>query len=258
VAEKSSEGEKSAFDLMQQFDITPLSVLADTPFAFVTNSAFFMLLTVAVIAFLMIIMTANAKVIPGRGQTISEMIFDFGFGMVDDILGKDGRPYVTFLLSVFLFVFVANILGMLPYSFTVFSHISLTAFMAVVIFLMVIYVGVSRHGLGWFGIFAPAGVPGWLLPLIVVIEIISFFMRPLTHSLRLFANLTAGHIVLKVIGTFAAGAGATSLLTIVGGLLLTPVLFALSALEYLVAYLQAYIFTLLAAVYLSEAIDPHH
>ena len=171
---------------------------------------------------------------------------------------SDGRPYVTFLLSVFLFVFVANILGMLPYSFTVFSHISLTAFMAVVIFLMVIYVGVSRHGLGWFGIFAPAGVPGWLLPLIVVIEIISFFMRPLTHSLRLFANLTAGHIVLKVIGTFAAGAGATSLLTIVGGLLLTPVLFALSALEYLVAYLQAYIFTLLAAVYLSEAIDPHH
>jgi F-type H+-transporting ATPase subunit a len=258
VAEKSSEGEKSAFDLMHQFDITPISVLADTPFAFVTNSAFFMLLTVAVIAFLMIIMTANAKVIPGRGQTISEMIFDFGFGMVDDILGKDGRPYVTFLLSVFLFVFVANILGMLPYSFTVFSHISLTAFMAVVIFLMVIYVGVSRHGPGFFGIFAPAGVPVWLLPLIVVIEIISFFMRPLTHSLRLFANLTAGHIVLKVIGTFAAGAGATSLLTIVGGLLLTPVLFALSALEYLVAYLQAYIFTLLAAVYLSEAIDPHH
>ena len=101
-------------------------------------------------------------------------------------------------------------------------------------------------------------MPVWLLPLIVVIEIISFFMRPLTHSLRLFANLTAGHIVLKVIGTFAAGAGATSLLTIVGGLLLTPVLFALSALEYLVAYLQAYIFTLLAAVYLSEAIDPHH
>jgi F-type H+-transporting ATPase subunit a len=258
VAEKSSEGEKSAFDLMHQFDITPLKVLADTPFAFVTNSAFFMLLSVVVIAFLMILLTAYAKVVPGRGQTLSEMIFDFGFGMVDDILGKDGRAYVTFLLSVFLFVFVANILGMLPYSFTVFSHISLTAFMAVIVFGMVIFVGVSRHGLGWFGIFAPAGVPVWLLPLIVVIEIISFFMRPLTHSLRLFANLTAGHIVLKVIGTFAAGAGATSLLTIVGGLLLTPVLFALSALEYLVAYLQAYIFTLLAAVYLSEAIDPHH
>ena len=258
MAEKSSEGEKSAFDLMHQFDITPLKVLADTPFAFVTNSAFFMLLTVVVIAFLMILLTANAKVVPGRGQTLSEMIFDFGFGMVDDILGRDGRAYVTFLLSVFLFVFVANILGMLPYSFTVFSHISLTAFMAVIVFGMVIFVGVSRHGLGWFGIFAPAGVPVWLLPLIVVIEIISFFMRPLTHSLRLFANLTAGHIVLKVIGTFAAGAGATSLLTIVGGLLLTPVLFALSALEYLVAYLRAYIFTLLAAVYLSEAIDPHH
>ena len=258
MAEKSSEGEKSAFDLMHQFDITPLKVLADTPFAFVTNSAFFMLLTVVVIAFLMILLTANAKVVPGRGQTLSEMIFDFGFGMVDDILGRDGRAYVTFLLSVFLFVFGANILGMLPYSFTVFSHISLTAFMAVIVFGMVIFVGVSRHGLGWFGIFAPAGVPVWLLPLIVVIEIISFFMRPLTHSLRLFANLTAGHIVLKVIGTFAAGAGATSLLTIVGGLLLTPVLFALSALEYLVAYLQAYIFTLLAAVYLSEAIDPHH
>ena len=125
-------------------------------------------------------------------------------------------------------------------------YISLTAFMAVVIFLMVIYVGVSRHGLKWFGIFAPAGVPGWLLPLIVVIEIISFFMRPLTHSLRLFANLTAGHIVPEGDRTFAAGAGATSLLTILGGLFLT-VLFALSALEYLVAYLQAYIFTLLAA-----------
>ena len=163
MAEKSGDGEKSAFDLMHQFDITPLAGLENTPLAFVTNSAFFMILTVAVIAVLMVVLTLSAKVVPGRGQTISEIIFDFGFGMVDDILGKKGRSFVTFLLSIFLFVFVANILGMMPYSFTVFSHISLTAFMAVVIFLMVIYVGVSRHGLKWFGIFAPAGVPGWLL-----------------------------------------------------------------------------------------------
>ena len=119
MAEKSGDGEKSAFDLMHQFDITPLAGLENTPLAFVTNSAFFMILTVAVIAVLMVVLTLSAKVVPGRGQTISEIIFDFGFGMVDDILGKKGRSFVTFLLSIFLFVFVANILGMMPYSFTV-------------------------------------------------------------------------------------------------------------------------------------------
>jgi F-type H+-transporting ATPase subunit a len=249
MADKNENG--SAFDLLGQFDIAPIKAVKDTPFEFITNSAFFMILTVAVIAVLMLVFTASARVVPGRRQTLSEIIYDFGFGLVTDILGKHGRPFLPFVLSVFLFVFVANMWGMMPYSFTVMSHVSLTAFMAVVIFSMVIYIGVRRHGLKWFSLFAPSGVPFWLLPFMIFIEVLSFFVRPLTHSLRLFANMTAGHIVLKVIGTFAS-------FTLIGGIALLPALVALSALEFLVAYLQAYIFALLAAVYLADAVELHH
>ena len=242
---------KGGFDLMGQFVIKPIKAVEGTPFEFFTNSALFMVLTVAVITLLMIIFTMNARVVPGRTQTLSEIIYDFGFGLVSDIMGKHGRPFLPFVLSIFLFVFVANIWGMMPYSFTVMSHVALTAFMAIVIFGMVIFIGVRRHGLKWFSLFAPSGVPGWLLPFMIFIEVLSFFVRPLTHSLRLFANMTAGHIVLKVIGTFAS-------FTLIGGIALLPALIAISALEFLVAYLQAYIFALLAAVYLADAVELHH
>ena len=127
MADKNENG--SAFDLLGQFDIAPIKAVKDTPFEFITNSAFFMILTVAVIAVLMLVFTASARVVPGRRQTLSEIIYDFGFGLVTDILGKHGRPFLPFVLSVFLFVFVANMWGMMPYSFTVMSHVSLTAFM---------------------------------------------------------------------------------------------------------------------------------
>ena len=172
-----------------------------------TNSSLFMVLTVAVISLFFIVATQKKSLVPNKMQLIAEMAFEFVSKMISETAGKDARPYFPFILSLFLFVLVANLLGMLPYSFTVTSHIIVTFALAFFIFIGVTVVGFAKHGISYLKLFVPSGVPIFLLPLIIVIEVISYLSRPVSLSVRLFANMMAGHTMLKVFGGFVVSLG---------------------------------------------------
>ena len=199
-----------------------------------------------------------AALVPGRAQVVAETGYNFIHGMVKDAAGEEGvKRFFPFVFTLFLFIFAANMLGMFPYFFTPTSQIIVTATMALMVFFTVLVLGLAKNGVKFFKLFVPSGVPIYILPLVVVIEIISFFSRPLSHSVRLFANMLAGHITLKVFGGFVVmllGAGSFSLLSPL------PLLFAvaLTALEFLVAFLQAYVFSMLTCMYLHDALHPGH
>jgi len=180
------------------------------------------------------------------------MAFEFVSKMISETAGKDARPYFPFILSLFLFVLVANLLGMLPYSFTVTSHIIVTFALAFFIFIGVTVVGFAKHGISYLKLFVPSGVPIFLLPLIIVIEVISYLSRPVSLSVRLFANMMAGHTMLKVFGGFVVSLG------ILGGWLPLGFAVALTGLELLVAFIQAYVFAILTCIYLNDALNLHH
>lgn len=246
-------------DPIKQFEIKrlfPLEVLGiDATF---TNSALFMVAsTVIILGFLIFSMRGRALV-PTRMQSIAESVYEFVASMVRDTMGEQGMKYFPFVFAIFIFIFVLNMLGMIPGFFTVTSHLAITAALAALVFISVLAIGIGKHGLGFFKLFVPSGVPIYVLPLVVLIEVISFLSRPLSHSVRLFANMLAGHITLKVFGGFvvmllgAAGA-ATALAPL-------PLLMAvaLTALEFLVAFLQAYVFAILTCMYLNDALHPAH
>jgi F-type H+-transporting ATPase subunit a len=224
-----------------------------------TNSSLWMMITLLVITLVMVVFMRPAAMVPGRLQSLAELSYSFIANLVRDNVGKAGMAYFPFIFSLFMFILVANLLGMIPYSFTVTSHIIVTFAMAFVVFIGVTIIGLVRHGGHFFSYFVPHGAPGWLLPLIVLIEVISYFVRPISLSVRLFANMLAGHTMMKVFAGFivllSAGLGAAGLLI---GIL--PLLFvvALTGLEILVAVLQAYVFTILACIYLNDAIHLHH
>ena len=201
-----------------------------------TNSSLFMVLTVTVISLFFIVATQKKSLVPNKMQLIAEMAFEFVSKMISETAGKDARPYFPFILSLFLFVLVANLLGMLPYSFTVTSHIIVTFALAFFIFIGVTVVGFAKHGISYLKLFVPSGVPIFLLPLIIVIEVISYLSRPVSLSVRLFANMMAGHTMLKVFGGFVVSLG------ILGGWLPLGFAVALTGLELLVAFIQAYVF----------------
>jgi F-type H+-transporting ATPase subunit a len=180
------------------------------------------------------------------------MIYEFVSKMIGDTAGKDARPYFPFILSLFLFVLVSNMIGMIPYSFTVTSHIIVTFALALFVFVGVTIIGFAKHGLSYLKLFVPSGVPAILLPLIVIIEIISYLSRPISLSVRLFANMMAGHTMLKVFGGFVVSLG------ILGGWLPLGFSIALTGLEILVAFLQAYVFAILTCIYLNDALHLHH
>ena len=217
-----------------------------------TNSSLFMVLSALIILGFLHFSTSNKKIIPDKIQLISEMLYNFIAKMISDTAGSKAKPYFPFIFSLFTFVLMCNMIGMLPYSFTVTSHIIVTMIMALFIFIAVTVIGFFKHGAKYLSIFVPSGVPMVLLPLITVIEIISYLSRPISLSVRLFANMMAGHTMLKVFGSFVLSLG------IVGGWLPLTFSVALTGLEILVAFLQAYVFAILTCIYLNDALNLHH
>ena len=196
--------------------------------------------------------TKEKKIIPGKIQLIAEMLYNFVAKMISDTAGSKAKPYFPFIFSLFMFVLLCNMVGMLPYAFTVTSHIIVTLIMALFIFIAVTIIGFLKHGFKYLSIFVPSGVPAVLLPLITIIEIISYLSRPVSLSVRLFANMMAGHTMLKVFGGFVISLG------ILGGWLPLSFSVALTGLEILVAFLQAYVFAILTCIYLNDALNLHH
>lgn len=245
-------------DPIHQFEIqklVPINLFGyDMSF---TNSALWMVIGVAVVTLVMVYGSAGRAIVPGRLQSLAEMAYEFVANTLTGVTGREGMKFFPFVFSLFMFVFTANMLGMLPGSFTTTSHIIVTAAFAMLVITVVLVAGIAAHGSHFFGLFVPSGVPGWLLPFMVVIEVVSFVSRPISLSLRLFGNMLAGHIALKVFGGFVAallGAGVASMLAPLPLLLAI----ALTALEFLVAFLQAYVFTILTCVYLNDALHPGH
>jgi len=215
-----------------------------------TNSALMMVATVVVVsAFLILGMRRNALV-PGRWQSIAELSYVFIANLVKDTVGSEGRNYFPFIFTVFMFVLFGNLLGMVPYSFTFTSHIVVTFAMAAVIFVGVTIIALAKHKMHFFSFFMPPGVPLLMAPLLIPIEIISYLSRPISLSVRLFANMLAGHTLLKVFAGFIISLGVFGV---------APWLFvvALTGLEIVIAFLQAFVFTILTCLYLNDALHLH-
>jgi len=239
---------------MHQFEvyrIGPEIKIAGIDLSF-TNASLFMLLSALTISLVLALGTREKKIIPGKLQLISEMFYNFIAKMISDTAGSKAKPYFPFIFCLFMFVLFCNMLGMLPYSFTVTSHIIVTLIMAIFVFIAVTVIGFLKHGFGYLKLFVPSGVPIILLPLITVIEIISYLSRPVSLSVRLFANMMAGHTMLKVFGGFVVSLG------VLGGWLPLSFSVALTGLEILVAFLQAYVFAILTCIYLNDALNLQH
>ena len=236
---------------LAQFVIQPLIPikLGELDASF-TNSSLFMVLTVVAATALMVLAVRPRAAVPGRWQLLAELSYEFIAKMVSDNIGKEGKPYFSFIFTIFMFVLFGNFLGMLPYSFTFTSHIAVTLTMALVIFLLVTVIAFMKHGMHFFSFFLPAGVPIFLAPLMIAIEVISYFTRPFSLSIRLFANMMAGHTLLKVVGGFVFPLGLLGIVPVAG-------LVAITGLEFLIAFLQAYIFTILTCIYINDAINLH-
>ena len=248
-----------ANDPIKQFEITkllPLEVIGyDISF---TNSAAFMVASVGISSLFLIATTSGRGMIPTRLQSISELTYEFVANLLRTSAGKEGMKFFPLVFSLFMFILMANMLGMFPYFFTVTSHIIVTVALALLVIGTVIIYGLWRNGVRFFGLFAPSGIPPVLLILIVPIEILSFLSRPVSLSVRLFANMLAGHITLKVFAGFVVmltGAGIGGIFASILPLLLT---IGLTGLEFLVAFLQAYVFAILTCMYLNDAIHPSH
>jgi F-type H+-transporting ATPase subunit a len=243
-------------DPIHQFNIVPL--FGEGTFAF-TNSSLFMVATVLSISLFLILATSRSALVPGRWQSLAEMSYEFVANTVRQSAGNEGMRFFPLVFSLFMFVLVANLFGMIPYAFTVTSHIIVTFALAMLVITTVIVYGFWRNGLHFFNLFVPSGIPVFLLPLVVAIEVISFLSRPISLSVRLFANMLAGHITLKVFAGFVVQLGA-ALGALGWGLAFLPLgmAVALQGLEFLVAFLQAYVFTILTCIYLNDAIHPGH
>ena len=223
-----------------------------------TNSALFMAITLVGIWALLVAGSSRRALVPGRMQSIAELSYEFVADTIQSTAGKEGMKFFPFVMTLFMFILVANVIGLVPYTFTVTSHIIITAFLAMLVFLTVIGYGLYKHGLHFFGLFVPSGIPGYILPLIVFIEVLSFLSRPISHSVRLFANMLAGHITLKVFASFVTLLGGLGIAGWVGAVLPLGLVVALTALELLVAFLQAYVFAILTCIYLNDAIHGGH
>jgi F-type H+-transporting ATPase subunit a len=248
-------------DPIHQFNISKiytLGTIGGHEIAF-TNSALFMGIAVTGIAALMVGATAKRSLVPGRMQSLAEMSYEFVANMIRSTAGPDGMRFFPFVFSLFMFILFLNMLGMFPLGgFTVTSHIVITAALALLVFFTVIVYGLWHNGLRFFKLFVPSGIPIYILPLIVLIEVMSFISRPISHSVRLFANMLAGHITLKVFAGFIVMLGAYGIGGWIGALLPLALTVALTALELLVAFLQAYVFAILTCIYLNDAIHPGH
>jgi len=216
-----------------------------------TNSALFMTATVILITLFMVLGMRKRALVPGRWQSVAELSYEFVANLLRDTVGNEGRKYFPFVFTLFMFILFGNMLGMIPYSFTFTSHVIVTFALALVVFLGVTILGFIKHGMHFFSFFVPPGVSVVLWPLMIPIELISYLSRPISLAVRLFANLTAGHTMLKVFAGFVVSLG------IVGGILPLAFVVALTGLELLIAFLQAYVFTILTCFYINDAIHLH-
>ena len=247
-------------DPIHQFQIInlfPIAKIGNTEIAF-TNSALYMFIALAVILLLMLGATHSRALVPGRLQSVAEMSYEFVATTLRNSAGTEGMRFFPLVFSLFMFVLVLNLIGIIPYTFTVTSHIIITVSLALVVFLTVLIYGFWKNGLHFFNLFVPKGVPIYILPLVTFIEVLSFLSRPVSHSVRLFANMLAGHITLKVFGGFVTMLGALGIAGWAGAVLPLGLTVALTALELLVALLQAYVFAILTCIYLNDAIHPGH
>jgi F-type H+-transporting ATPase subunit a len=246
------------FHPMDQFMVKPLFGEGAVGIFTLTNATLWMALTVAAIFALLVLGTAGRATIPSRTQSIAELAYDFVRKMVEDVAGKDGLVFFPYIMTLFLFILFANMLGLLPMAFTTTSHIAVTAVLAMLVFLTVTIVGFVRHGAGFLSLFWVSSAPLPLRPVLALIEVISYFVRPVSHSIRLAGNMMAGHAVVKVFAAFAP----MIIISTGIGLLVTPLsilaIATIYALELLVAFIQAYVFTILTCVYLKDALHPHH
>jgi F-type H+-transporting ATPase subunit a len=247
-------------DPIHQFNITKVYVLGHIAGyeISITNSALFMFAAVAVIIGGMLLATSRRALVPGRAQSVVETSYEFVADMVRSTAGESGMKFFPLVFALFSFVLVLNTFGNIPGLFAVTSHIIVTVFLALVVFVTVIVYGFYKNGLKFLNLFVPKGVPIYILPLIVAIEVLSFFSRPVSHSVRLFANVLAGHITLKVVAGFIGMVGGFGLLVWAGSILPLALTVALTALELLVSFLQAYVFAILTCIYLNDAIHPGH
>ena len=239
-------------DPLKQFEIKPLIPIEvggyDISF---TNSSAWMLLAVLAAVSIMVLTMRKRALVPGRAQNVGEVFYEFIGSMVNDTLGSKGKPYFAFVFSIFMIVLMGNLLGMIPGSFTFTSHIIVTGVLALIVFLGATLIGFIKHGFHFFSLFLPKGLPVFIIPLVFLIELISYLSRPVSLSVRLFANMMAGHTMLKIFAGFCVSLGA------VLGVLPMLVNVALVGFEILVAFIQAYVFAILTCVYLKDAIELH-
>jgi F-type H+-transporting ATPase subunit a len=236
---------------LAQFEIRTIAPLeiggVDVSF---TNSSLFMVIAIAAVTAFLVLGVRRRAVVPGRWQSMAELCYEFIASLVRDNVGHAGRPYFPFIFTLFMFILFCNSIGLIPYSFTVTSHIAVTFALAAVIFIGVTVLGIVLHGAKFLSYFMPPGVPLYMAPLLVPIEVVSYLARPVTLALRLFANMMAGHTMLKVFAGFVVALG-------IAGIFPLAVLIALYALEVIVALLQAYVFTILTCLYLHDALHLH-
>jgi F-type H+-transporting ATPase subunit a len=247
-------------DPIHQFQVVnyfSLGQIGPVNFAF-TNSALYMGIAVGLTAALMLGATAGRQLVPGRMQAIAELAYEFVADTIRNTIGEGGMRFFPLVFSLFMFILVSNVVGLIPYNFTVASHLIVTAALALLVFFTVVVYGFWKNGLHFLKVFVPSGVPIYILPLVVMLEVFSFFIRPVSHSVRLFANMLAGHITLKVFAAFVTMLGGLGIAGWIGATLPLALTVALTALELLVAFLQAYVFTILTCIYLNDALHPGH
>ncbi len=251
MADKAEESALS-FHPMDQFIVYPLFGKPGDPVQWytITNVTLWLALAVIAVTALFVVGTRRRAIVPSRTQSVAELGYGFIYKMVEDVAGKDGVKYFPYIMTLFLFIVFANFLGLLPMSFTTTSHIAVTAVMAMAVFLAVTILGFVLHGLGFLKLFWISSAPLPLRPILALIEIISYFVRPISHSIRLAGNMMAGHAVIKVFAAFAAVAAIAPLSILA--------ITAIYALEVLVSFIQAYVFAILTCVYLKDALHPHH
>lgn len=244
------------FHPMAQFQVWPL--FGDGPvdsFLTITNQTLWLAIGVACVSALLILGMRGRALVPTRTQSMAEMTYGFTHGMVTDVMGEEGQRFFPWIFTIFMFVLIFNLLGLIPIAFTVTSHAAVTGVLAIAVFLWVVVLGFMRHGLGFLGLFWIKAAPLPLRPPLALIEVISFFVRPVSHSIRLAGNMMAGHAVLKVFAGFVPALGAFFILP---AILPMGMMVAMYALELLVAVVQAYIFAILTCIYLNDALHPSH
>ncbi len=245
----ATSGEKHS--PLEQFEIIPiLNIKSGNIDLSFTNSSVAMVLTVAIITLFITISVNTRAIIPSRLQLLSELSYNFIAQLLKDTVGSDGRRYFPFVFTIFMFVLIGNMVGMIPYSFTFTSHIIVTFALASVVFIGVTVLGFIKHGFHYFALLAPPGLPWYMLPILIPIELISYLSRPISLSVRLFANMLAGHTLLKVFAGFVLPLG-------IAGILPFAFIVALTGLEILIAFLQAYVFAILTCLYINDAIHLH-